>query len=136
MRWWSGEYKPTGGYARVNIPTEEVRAEGCGTCACIAGWASALLGPVTDELEDNEMIEVGSKLLGLEDRTARELFIPWINSNLDHSWFQNINDIPPKAGAMVLDHLLETGKVDWSIIGPRRCYDEAGKEITGEQEER
>lgn len=134
MRWWTGRSDGDGRRWSVNsVPFSEINHD-CGTCACIAGWAATLVPhELTDVTpEDVNMIDLGRKLFGLSQHQATDLFAPWANSaaGLHPSWITQAGNIPPRAGAMVLDHLLATGDVDWSVIGPMRCFDHNGEEIT------
>lgn len=77
----------------------------CGTCGCIGGWAQALLSK-KGEPEEFEPRD----LLGLTSDEAEELFYPRLPN--DRLW----NSVTIPEAVKVLDHLIETGKVDWSII--------------------
>lgn len=101
-------------------PTTEARtyrgmAEGaCGSCACIAGHALALLVP---NGRSGDYVMRARRLLGLNNREALRLFEP---ESQDY-WFMGEElrheSVTRDEAVRVLDHLLETGKVDWSIIG-------------------
>jgi hypothetical protein len=75
----------------------------CGTAGCIAGWAVALLmpGALADTIR-------AARLFGLDWQTqGRALFCP-------PGW--DIPDRYTQAQAVaVLDHLIATGEVDWSV---------------------
>lgn len=100
----------------------------CGTCACLAGWTAGLLDDqLTDEQRDrNSIADRGRVLLGLDSSQADRLFHPY---NLHPSWGDEWEAIPPRGAVEVLDHLLETGEIDWSIIGRKICYDDDGREV-------
>lgn len=82
----------------------------CGTCACIGGWTMALLG----EGKITMSSEAAGALLGLGKNEATCLFYPAYIANRE--W----GKITPEQGVRVLDHLLETGKVDWSVAVSER----------------
>jgi hypothetical protein len=80
---------------------------GCGTVACIAGHAAFLAGGKR-AAKRGDAWDTAKKYLGLKDENmALELF--------------NTNPLGPsdqptaKQAALVLFHLAETGKVDWSV---------------------
>lgn len=75
----------------------------CGTVACIGGWTNAIFGDETESTYD------AAKHLGLSDRTAHSLFYPWGIS-------KSFDEITIDEAIQVLDHLIETGEVDWSIV--------------------
>ncbi|RWI47582.1 MAG: hypothetical protein EOR25_15640 [Mesorhizobium sp.] len=93
----------------------------CNSTACIAGWASLVLGKngeirktarkkseVDDFYED-----FATELLGLDYRTGLELFEPMnqIVELMEADW----DEVTPRQAAKVLRNLAKTGEVDWSI---------------------
>jgi hypothetical protein len=99
--WDNGNVKPT------------ALATDCGTCGCIAGWAVAALKP-------NARIKVGdtttiaataAKALGIDDTDAEALFEPYDVA----SW----GSISRRQAIRVLEHLRDTGEVDWGRRGRR-----------------
>lgn len=74
----------------------------CGTAACIAGWAAAIFAPDTRSYA----VFAAERALGLDDVTAAALFVP--------DGFARAGYTPYEA-SRVLDHLLATGEVDWSV---------------------
>lgn len=76
----------------------------CGTAACIAGWAVALLAP---DSEAGAVQETAARLFGLNDQDGDELFVP----------FRDRRRITTSQAVLTLDHLLNTGEVDWSRAG-------------------
>lgn len=84
----------------------------CGSCGCIGGWTEALFLSDRVELPSEEETR---GLLGLDYDEGSDLFYPpreQIPEWVDSEW----KNILPRHAVQVLDHLLETGKVDWSII--------------------
>jgi hypothetical protein len=77
----------------------------CGTIACIAGWAKHLLNPSAVHAETAAI-----NALGLTKEQAYELF--WLGDRLgpDPLW-----DAGPQQAVSVLDHLIATGEVDWTV---------------------
>jgi len=80
---------------------------GCGTVGCIAGWATALADPSGEWRIDGDAAAVAEEWLELDSENADALFTPrtiraddWTNITRAHA-------------VRVLDHLLETGEVDW-----------------------
>ena len=88
----------------------------CGTPMCISGWAASLNG----NLENCD--ELACEYLGIPlewQYGCNSLFYP----ELQESW----DEITPARAAIVLRHLGDTGKIDWTVAGltPRA---EANKE--------
>lgn len=96
----------------AGLPPEQVnmgtflREKSCGTVACIAGWAQQLSG-----VRDTQRCHFD--WLGLTDKHYG-LYVP-------EGWFSDagLTDekrrYPKSRVVAVLDHLLETGEVDWSV---------------------
>lgn len=76
----------------------------CGSPACIGGWALRLFMP--DEA-DHESVSATAPLLGLTAAQGFHLFFP--------SGFTGAYSASPAQAVAVLDHLLATGEVDWSV---------------------
>lgn len=76
----------------------------CGTVACIAGHAVALFRP-TERFGEAFIWDAASKLLGLTTEESTHLFLP-------HSGPTSF-DITAEQAAAVLDHLADTGEIDW-----------------------
>lgn len=81
---------------------------GCGTTACIAGWCQALF--TDDSIVDGSEAE---RLLGLGYMPAQVLF--YANAYPMVGCAPTYWDATPNQAANVLDHLLRTGEVDWSV---------------------
>lgn len=77
---------------------------GCGTAACIGGWAQALYHARTHA-------DIGD-ILGLTRDQVSRLFYPHELPD-DYDW----SDITPTQAVRVLDHLLTTEDVDWNVRG-------------------
>lgn len=93
--------------------TNRLAAEGsCNSCACIAGHALAVLAP--DDAVPGDPAGAAAKLLGLSRAVAGRLFEP----NNHDAWFQRqplfLEDVSRAAAVAALDHLAETGRVNWS----------------------
>jgi hypothetical protein len=86
----------------------------CNTCACIAGHTLVVLEPNARTPRDETGITArAAKLLGLSKTKAGRLFIPDFCDN----WFiENtvMENVTRKQAVRVLNHLIETGEVDWS----------------------
>lgn len=90
-------------------PAEEVLKEDiqpwntdCGTFMCIGGAVQQFFG-------DKDRLTYARELLDLDYETSEALFYPEGFSVMDWSY------ITPNQAADVIDHLIETGEVDWSI---------------------
>lgn len=77
----------------------------CGTVCCIGGWTNLVLGP--DEPRERWSVSKARGRLDISYTQADELFFGAGVSSA----------VGPAQAVAVLDHLLETGEVDWSIIG-------------------
>lgn len=79
-------------------------ASECGTAACIGGWGRLVLGdlPVT-------LLTFGEEAFGLTAHQAGALFYPNYVGD-----FSPMLEATPSHAVRVLDHLIETGEVDWS----------------------
>lgn len=98
MRYWTTRLE---GGAPHYVSHSDLIAHRCGSCACIGGWTEALLSESEDEERD------AGDLLGLGEVDRDALFYP-----------DNVGpyeDITIPQAVAVLDHLLETGEVDWSV---------------------
>ena len=82
----------------------DMRNWDCGTSACIGGWTDRLCGP-----PGNRDSTVTARTLGLDEEVANELFFMTETP-------VRMMDVTREHAVRVLDHLLETGEVDWSII--------------------
>lgn len=79
----------------------------CGTAACICGWAVTKFA-LACTLDDDE---AAGEELGLTRDESYALFIPAIDRTA----------VTPAQASHVIDHLLKTGEVDWSVAarGPQ-----------------
>lgn len=103
-----------------------VLAKSCGTVACIAGWAAYLAQPGRPPASTSHMMEIASEFLGLpEPRVAAlgddyndtdRLFFGWLPDRLDRPNGLSLDAIAPEMAVKVLEHLIDTGEVDWSIV--------------------
>lgn len=78
----------------------------CDTCACVAGWVTAVI-PGFDR-EGVAYFRFATRAFDLDRTVARSLFLPEgsVAGGLVYT-------ATPAHAVAVLDHLLETGKVDW-----------------------
>lgn len=90
-----------------DYPTAPELLHGCGTAACIAGWAAALADPDSKRPLNSRAIYDAQDWFGLDHAQADQLFCPQSISLAD--WHK----ITRSHAARVLDHLLATGEVDW-----------------------
>lgn len=89
----------------------DMSGKGCGTIACVAGWADELFG---DETIPN-YTPIGlraRRLLGLSAAEALRLFIPEGERIYEQA--------TPQIASKVLRHLAATGEVDWFKFLPER----------------
>lgn len=83
----------------------------CGTVACIAGHALALFAPMTEIT--GWMVDAGAEALEIDDEEVTDaLFTP---EGLEMGNGVNAYKATNLQAARVLDHLAETGEVDWSV---------------------
>lgn len=113
MHYWrcSGELAPP-----------DTSGRGCGTTACLAGWTVSLFATAQQitELQGEAWMQTGrmaGSMLKLMPWQADELFTPKTNK-FDFSSDQ-ADTVTPAMAARVLDHLLATGDVDWSVAFPQ-----------------
>jgi hypothetical protein len=85
-----------------------------GATACLGGWAEALFCVPADQKLDKRRIAV-AEALGLLLVDANDLFFPCLHGSARkiHEDF-NPYDATAAQAAIVLDHLIETGDVDWN----------------------
>ncbi len=82
----------------------------CGTCGCIAGHALAALAP--DDAVPASPGFAAAQLLQLSTEQRYDLFEPDPGTGLSIAR----SDVSRDQAVAVLDHLIATGEVDWSII--------------------
>lgn len=103
-----------------------VLAKSCGTVACIAGWAAYLAQPNKPPTSTAHMTEIAAEFLGLsapnavdlgEDHNETDrLFFGWLPDRYDRPNGLSLDAIAPEQAIKVLEHLIDTGEVDWSIV--------------------
>ena len=127
--WLDGHSLPTDRPTPPLVPTRFSMASGisareCGAVCCIAGAAVLLSGPLPQETADL-LEETGDvswsflhtearSLLGLGPSAAKALFVP--------EGFTS-PQIRPAHAVKVLEHLRDTGEVDWSVSGLALFWD-------------
>ena len=84
------------------FPTAGEVLHNCNTAACIAGWTCALFG----EPDDDPNRLSAEEHLGLTSSAGSALFLPTGWSSRQYT---------PGQAVAVLDHLIATGEVDWSV---------------------
>lgn len=88
---------------------EDVPKAWCQTPACIGGWGRVLFNSRTS------IEHVGRTLLGLSEEDVTVLFFPSGAGRALVGRGDAPNRATPTQAANVLDHLLRTGDVDWSV---------------------
>lgn len=96
----------------------------CGTVACIAGWAAYLARPDKPPASTSHMLELASDFLGVEPAETHPcrntqgdmLFYGWMPGGFQRPNDLLLSDIAPEKAIKVLEHLIDTGEVDWSIV--------------------
>lgn len=94
----------------------------CNTSACICGWAAVLLGTKEElakhEVYGNAIWSLGREKLGLTYGQAEELFAPWdidfIEEKYPDERAWDVQKATPERAIKVLDHIIETGEIDWN----------------------
>lgn len=84
----------------------------CGTTCCIAGFAIvSKYGKVVNPYgpEPIPLVETAREYLGINDEQAEQLFY----APTEAAW-----KITADSGIKLLEHLRDTGEVDWTIINP------------------
>jgi hypothetical protein len=96
----------------AGLPPEQFAMDAwtCGTCACIGGWTARLFLP-PDELWSLSGVR---RALGITSEDAERLFFWGGAGPTTVKW----SDTTAGQAVRVLDHLMETGRVEWSILDP------------------
>jgi hypothetical protein len=94
--------------ATFNMCHWNERRYGCGTAACIGGFAEMLLKTERDSKREIPWSEVASDFFGLDVLPGNNLFFP---SEV------RMENITTDDAIAVLNNLIETGKVDWRVTG-------------------
>ena len=99
-------------YPEPGATNRDMLEGACNTCACIAGHTLIALTP--DSKPPRDYARAAAKLLGLKPNLALRLFEP---NNTD-AWFigrgRELSAVTKTQALRVLDHLIQTGEVDWS----------------------
>jgi hypothetical protein len=99
-----------------NYSSEELgNPPACGTASCIGGWAVAIklkesgevVDYLSDEIENKFTFEAAGEWLGLNGTDSTSLFL---------GGHLNLDTITRAETIEVLEHLVATGVVDWSIV--------------------
>lgn len=84
---------------------------GCGSPACIAGWALWMEYPGDDFDWVEDVAEEAGKILGIDEyEDQMHLF-------LGHEFIGDLQKITPSDAAKVLRNLADTKEIDWTIVG-------------------
>jgi hypothetical protein len=83
----------------------------CGAVACIGGWANLIQHGDKAYAGDYRPLYEAGNWLGLAEDQSMLLFLP-------PGEFVYLTN--PKDGAKVVQHLIETGKVNWSILNTKQ----------------
>lgn len=83
--------------------------EHCGSPGCICGWTNSLFPESPLFIGDTDAAGLA---LGISWRAAKELFEPVVEQREDYTVYRSAT---PTQAANVLDHLIRTGEVDWSV---------------------
>jgi hypothetical protein len=93
-----------------DVPDQSGR--GCGTAMCIGGWAYTLsTGEPANTDRRYGIRDIAADYLGLTIPDAGTLFYA-------EGAGQSTDDITADRAIAVLEHLIETGEVDWSVGAP------------------
>jgi hypothetical protein len=122
--WFQVEHRASCGFIATKKCGQALEGS-CGTTACIAGHVLALFTP--NEFMSNDPATTAAELLGLSEEAGNDLFLPWSNRHVpvDYPGELTRRDLPNGTGradvttsqaVQVLDHLIETGEVDWRVI--------------------
>jgi hypothetical protein len=102
----------------AGLPPEQFNmhtsGDDCGSPCCIGGWANRLTYDADDwhPLISSFGEPDAMTALGLDDATAHALFYPGVTTRIGG----NPYGVRPAQAVRVLNHLLASGEVDWSII--------------------
>ena len=93
----------------------------CNTPSCVAGWGIHIGAPHLETIPVWKVDGKAQKLFGLTDDQAEALFdpVPW-------EYIEGFDDDKePEAWetAFVIDHLIATGEVNWSIVPKEKPVD-------------
>lgn len=97
-------------YLTSNEPDKS--GHGCGTVACIAGWAFEVSTNRRPVDWHDDVDGVAAAFFGIDARTAEKLFVPLADVR---ATFFPLLHAEPRHAVAVLRHLAETGEVDWSV---------------------
>lgn len=91
--------------------SEDAGTGSCGSPACIGGWSRALFGNPGAPWDC--IATIGASVLDLRRDVAWALFYP--DSEICLAPYRSAYTAQPAEAANVLDHLIRTGEVDWSV---------------------
>ena len=82
----------------------------CGATACFLGFVCAI------EETDETHTDTGAAFLGVDFSTANALFYPSIDPNKNEKMYDQVWGMSAAQAVKVLEHLRDTGEVDWNVI--------------------
>lgn len=88
-------------------PEHDKSGRHCGTVACIAGHASFASGAGRSDARTSAY-GIGREFLEITDAQASKLFV-WLPHGL------SLSDVTPEQAIRTLEHLRDTGEVDWTV---------------------
>lgn len=85
----------------------------CGTVACIAGHAHLIANDGRTWGSGGEVHSSGQHFLELDNEDANNLFYAW-GARDENGNLRDMRKIPPDRAIRTLEHLRDTGEVDWN----------------------
>lgn len=108
MAAWSRDENGDGMATRVDMVNHT-----CGTAGCIGGWAEVLFVAKDDDRIGEAKDEEVAEALGLTEEQAHNLFFPLVGIKEAGIEIDSYTELTQAQAVQVLDHLMETGEVDW-----------------------
>lgn len=112
MNWWTIDKIDLESFENSpglrGIKFKDLTGNSCGTTACLGGWCNILSGFAELSLSEGSTNANAREFLGLDEDGARTLFYPPMIKHYD--------DITPQDAIEVLEHLRDTGIVNWALV--------------------
>lgn len=99
-----GEYNDALSLEELSV--DQIREGSCGTVACLAGHTVALFSEPGEKLHAVNISTLATDFLDLREEEAQALFLP----------VQFMDVTNPKHAVAVLDHLIQTGEIEWDVV--------------------